>query len=978
MKLSGQHLRHLILLICLLPSISLAEYWQQYVEYDMNAVLDADTKTLTTTSNLLYVNHSPDTLNQILMHLYHNAYNAGTIAAEVWSQYSTSIGDEQKWSGINVEDITSDSSQLDFSIRDDTILEIQLKQSLSPGDTLHFHMNWTLIIHAYLDRSGYQGSQFDFAQWYPKFVVYDENGWHDDPFGDWGEFYGEFGTFRVNLDVPYEQIVCATGVVVDGDPGWSDVEVDTAQQWEAWLEEFSSARKEQLLQTDSLARRTVSFLAENVHDFAWMCSRDFVYEHGNWSGVDIHVLFNTGVGENWTKAVVKHGISAIRWLSEKFGPYPYPQFTITHALLGGGMEYPMLIMDETHSEGLIVHEAGHNWFYGLFGNDELDDAWLDEGLTSFQTLWYQEIFYPENGYALTRNYITEFESEHLPRVMYQEKDYKPIIKYIKSPLNEPVATHAYDFQNTGSYRSNVYDRAAMMIYSLKSYLGEDRFLAGMQLYYQRWALKHVNEERFVKSMEDGSGEELDWFFDQWLHTTKYVDYELCAFDFEHLSNGKYRSVIDVKNNGGLFVPIVATVYGENGETQSAPLEEFRFRTDGTIQIESDFRPTDAALDADNVFLDVDRRNNRSWLDNSWRYNFKDWENFPGDKNLILWKPHFGYNDDAGLGLGVRLDRVYRYPGDYVALEVDHNFLSGNPDVSLSFKKEQIGLPFQAILSGTLGSWRSMSTAVIAYEMSWAKRFWRNPVHYLTLEADYTNSDHALIPATEQSSFTRLGLRYELQNNLFGGTYGFSASVKFSPRGLGNFIQDFSQESLMSYWTKSLGSIQVSNRSNFLSNSSMTPGLVMARVASADSRTLYLDRLASSLHHTDRIDLIGSRYHLMGGGRMRGYSDSLDAQINYLWSNNLDLSISPNPVGAMGFTFITFFDLGQTSADGAHWTWISDLGFGVKYRPHWKRTSWITTLLRPLTLHLQFPVARLENETWKSLPGKNLWTFSISN
>ncbi len=968
-----------VLIFLLIFGSGFGQYWQQWVEYDMDIILDTEKKILTGTSDLIYVNHSPDTLHQMLMHLYHNAFNEGTIAQEVWEyDYNESIDMDKGWTGIKVAKATVDSVELDFTIRDDTILDIQLKNDLAPGDTLQFHLDWKSIIHPHIDRSGWKAQQFDFAQWYPKFVVYDENGWHDDPFGDWGEFYGEIGNFRVKMDLPMEQVVGATGVVSDGDPGWSDVSVDTSRNWDEWVAEFREDRGKYLAGLDSADRRQVTFVAENVHDFAWLCSPDFVYENGFWKDVEIHVLYTTQVGKQWTKDVVEYGKSAIQWLSEKFGMYPWPQMTVTKALLSGGMEYPMLIMDASESESLTVHEIGHNWFYAILGNDELDDAWMDEGFTSFQTRWYKEHHYPDNGYDITRNNITQFEHDNLPRQMYQEAALKPVIRFMTSCANEPIATRSYNFSSYASYRDNVYDKASIMLDMLKNYLGEERFLMGMRLYYSRWALKHVNEARFIKAMEDASGEELDWFFDQWLHTTHYVDYKLSDWQVKEHDQDHFTTMVNMDNLGGMFVPMSATVFGKHGETASATVEEFRFRSRGSVAIESDFRPDYVILDPDNVFFDVDRRNNSSQRERAWRYNYKGWDAYPDDRNLYLWKPRFGYSDLAGTGLGVQIKRVYRNTGNYLMTELDHNLGSGNPDVSVSFKKLQIGLPFKATAFGEAKVWRSMTHVFLAYELNWAKRFWANPIHYLTLRLEKTDASHANLNPADRVDFTRLGIQYDYQNDLLGGDYGFTMNAYTSPRGLGGYGEDFSQISLMSNWKRYYPYFNINNRMNLLTNYGATPDMIKSRLASQDIRSVYLNRMASSLHNIENAEIFGSRYYLKGGGRMRGYSDSLDISANFIWSNNTDILLRSVSYVPNTLDFGMFFDVGQYSQDGSHWKTVSDLGFALTYKPTWARTSWASTIFRPVKVKLELSMMRYEDGAWVNRLSANPWVFTISN
>jgi hypothetical protein len=658
--------------------------------------------------------------------------------------------------------------------------------------------------------------------------------------------------------------------------------------------------------------------------------------------------------------------------------YTWPQMTLAKSLGPGGMEYPMIVLDYTSSEGLAVHEVGHNWFYGIFGNDELDDPWLDEGFTTFQTRWYIEHHYPNNGYALSREYITQFESDHLHRQMYEEAELKSALRYVLSTANEPMATASFDYDYYGSYSSNSYDKGSIMLAMLKNYLGEERFLAGMRLYFSRWALKHVNEDRFIKAMEDGCGEELDWFFDQWLRTTHYVDYKLVDWSVEAREQNHFTTKVNVDNKGGMFVPITATIYSETGETVSAPLKEFRHRSSGTIMVESKFRPVRVYLDAENTFFDHDRRNNDSQRKRTFRYDYKGWDAYPDDRNLYLWKPSFGYSDSAGVGLGLNIKRVYRNTGNFAQLTLDHNLESGNPDVSLSFSNLQVGPPFKSTWSGTAKIWRSMVFSSLAYEMNWARKYWRNPLHFLTLKIEKTDAKHAAVAQNDQIEFTRLAVQYELQEILFSGNYGLSLRFDMSPASLGSYAKDFSQLSLMSSWDKQFKYFHLNNRSNILANSSATPNLIKSRVASQDLRSIYLDRGASSLYRIKDAELIGSHYYLKGGGRMRGYADSLDQPLNYIWSNNLDLTFRSIPHIPHTLDLGFFFDVGQISDDAQNWTGVSDLGFAVNYKPSWDRTNWISTLFRPFHMKFELSILRYEDSEWVNAIDSNQWLFTISN
>ena len=291
--------------------LSANEYWQQFVTYKMNVQLDTTKHTVGGHSTITYKNNSPDTLYHFYLNLYANAFQEGTVKHR---EYLAGLGRTSRGNRfkkgmdpyLSKYDISSfiikstGSTLSDTFFIDDTILSAKLSKGLAPGASMVIDLDWTHHVGQFAERAGRVGEQYNFAQWYPRVVVYDENVWFNEPFHAEGEFYGEFGTYDVTMDVPKGYIIGSTGIVTSGDPGWEEVRVDTSKNFNQWLKDFRKNRTNY----DENERRVVTFYAEEVHDFAWVTTPNFLYESGSWNGVDVHALFNQKNGKKWTKKVV--------------------------------------------------------------------------------------------------------------------------------------------------------------------------------------------------------------------------------------------------------------------------------------------------------------------------------------------------------------------------------------------------------------------------------------------------------------------------------------------------------------------------------------------------------------------------------------------------------------------------------------------------------------------------------------------------
>jgi hypothetical protein len=690
-------------------------YFQQFVRYTIRARLDAKEHRLTGSETIVYANNSPDTLREFYLHLYPNAFSSknSPLMKDARRQFNFTFMDvpEEYRSHLSIRNVKIDGKDA-YPKVNYTIAQMDLPVPLPPGDTIRVSLEFDEKIPRHASRMGYKGKQYDLAQWYPKVVVYDRKGFHPDPFQT-GEFYGEFGVFDVYLEVPEPFVVVATGEVKSGDPGWRLNPV--------------GGKRQETKKAEDAPYKTVHFHAENVHDFAWNASPSFAVQDTTWNGVAIRSVFDAS-NKKWQDTTLVHELRAMEWLTQHFGPYPYPHATVVQSHLRGGMEYPMLVMDGSVDEDLVVHEIGHIYFYGALGNDERAEAWLDEGFTTFQTAWYLLDTYGE--YGITRDW--NWYQRLTPQFSVLGDARRSIFSLARLGYGERVGTRAELFKH--DYWDHVYRKAALVLFALRYVVGNDNFDRIMKQYVEEWKFKHVTRTNFQHICERVSGMDLEWFFDEWIYSRKTCDYRLSKVESRPSPAGDgYDVNITIDRLGETVMPVEIVFMFRDGTVETTRLDG-RLRTI-THAFTFPEKPKATALNPNNEIIDIDLSNNflprRRDLQIDWPNNHY----YPEHAYQIRHRPAVWYNDIDGLKVGYHLRGSFFDFYRRLQLGVYYGLKSHRVDFSASYAKptQTLGLNSTMRLSGYKMEGREDATW--SYSLRKRDELIRPPTQQLTLSAN---------------------------------------------------------------------------------------------------------------------------------------------------------------------------------------------------------------------------------------------------
>jgi hypothetical protein len=582
-------------------------------------------KAVTAHETLVWRNGSTDSVRELRFHLYLNAFQneKSSFMRESGGQLRGDTASKDDWGYIEVKhmqiaggaDLTRAIQFIhpdDDNADDQTVAAVSLPQSVGPGQSITLEIDFLSKLPKVFARTGYYNDFFMVGQWFPKIGVYEKAGdryakqgaWNCHQFHANTEFYADYGVFDVTLTVPSNYVVGATGVQ-------QSATEDAAHK-----------------------QKTVRFHQEDVHDFSWTASPHFLRTERIFNPSRVVTRADESATEKllglgpadlklkpvkmillmqpehaWqTERHIKALENGMKWFGLWYGAYPYDTITVVdppHGASGaGGMEYPTLITAGTawwpgehqlETEEVVIHEFGHQYWYGMVGSNEFEESWLDEGFNTYSTGKVMDLAYGPGDLPLSLFGMPVARFLGMPT--YTQDDMNRAV-YVHHGKYDPVVTNGWQYYSSFSYAVNSYMRPGALLKTMENYLGAPVMARVMRAWFERYKFHHPDSVDFEKLVNEVSGRDLTWFFDQFVFGTNWLNYKVDSVESPQVEvklgsmveNGKrkvvteadaeriekarkdkgqkaqYRITIKLKREGEAVFPVDMKMTLENGET----------------------------------------------------------------------------------------------------------------------------------------------------------------------------------------------------------------------------------------------------------------------------------------------------------------------------------------------------------------------------------------------------------------------------
>ena len=639
------------------------EYWQQEVNYSIEVTLNDNEHTLEGQVEMAYTNNSPDDLDFIYIHLWPNAYkNRQTAFAKQKlesgsTKFHYALPSERGY--IDSLDFTAwgKTCQLVFENEQD-YAKLMLPSPLKSGETTLLKTPFYVKIPESFSRLGHVEQSYQLTQWYPKPAVYDAQGWHPMPYLDQGEFYSEYGCFDVKITLPSNYVVGATGDLQ------TQSEIDFLNELAEKTAKIDSFGMDTEFPPTADEFKTLNYSQCDVHDFAWFADKRFHVLKGKAAlpdtkrEVTLWAMFTDFEAELW-KNSIEYLHDGTMFYSARVGEYPYNQVTAVQSALsaGAGMEYPTItVIGESYDaealEDVIVHEVGHNWFYGQLGSNERTDPWMDEGFNSYYDQRYKREKYPDLQFKIPPPFRALVKPNKLPSRDVWEMGYQWKARKHRC---QAIGCHSADFTDS-NYGLVAYIKTAIALDYLAAYLGQKKFDDIMHKYYSAYEFKHVHPVDVKTFFENETKKDLGWFFDDLVKTEKNIDYHLWKVDknAEQIGNHSFHHVQILNSPKNIAGPFTLSAV-KNGEV----VETVWY--DGFKGMETVLFPAhdydEMVLDYHHEVVEYNRKNNtiknKGLLKKVEPLKLRmlpNWER--GDKTQLYLTPLMAYNKHDKFMLGL--------------------------------------------------------------------------------------------------------------------------------------------------------------------------------------------------------------------------------------------------------------------------------------------------------------------------------------
>jgi hypothetical protein len=541
----------IILLISGHISFAQSDRWQQRISYNIDVKMNVSTNKFNGIEKIDYYNNSPDTLNKVYFHTYWNAFQPNS-SMDVRSRElgKTILGIDKK--GKEVQDwdprvkdriLNTKPDEIGYQKvayvkingreqklkEHETILEVILDRPILPKSKIALDVSFEAQVPIQIRRSGRdnaQGVRYSMAQWYPKMVEYDYQGWNANQYIA-REFHGVWGDYNVKINIDKSYLIAASGTLQNPN-------------------QIGFGYEESGAKVIRPAGNTLTwnFVAQNVHDFVWAADSNYaMIKRQVKNGPLLYIVYkNVDSFKVPFQKLADTVELAYPVMAKTFGAYPYKNYSFIQGG-DGGMEYPMATLIKNAGIGTAVHEWMHSWYQGMLGSNESLYPWMDEGFTTYAE---------ERVMAQLRQKKT-FE---------QDASYESYYKLMKSGFAEPMTTHSDHYSTNYAYGQNAYSKGAVFMAQLGYITGEKVRDQILLEYYRQWRFKHPNPNDFIRVAQKVSGLQLQWYREYWVNTTKTIDY---AIDSLWEESGKTK--IRIRRIGEMPMPIDVQLTFKDGSKE---------------------------------------------------------------------------------------------------------------------------------------------------------------------------------------------------------------------------------------------------------------------------------------------------------------------------------------------------------------------------------------------------------------------------